>query len=422
MTGVAAEFDVVIVGGGLAGASLACALAQLPLRIALLDALVAPDSSPAHAVFDQRAIVLNYASARMYQNLALWPNLQRHSTPIKQIHVSDQGHFGMMRFYAKDYDLPALGYVIPAKQLGSVLYAQFSSYPNLTLYQEARVLACHTSSDHAEIMVSKNDVQYTMKASLVIATDGSDSAVRDQLGIQVTIKDYAETAIVAVVQSEQAHDHRAFERFCGHGPIALLPLSDHHFGLVWVAPQAQAQTMMTWSDRQFLHQLQNEFGYRVGYFCAIGPRSHYPLRMLHAEQLTTTRAVLLGNAAQTIHPIAGQGLNLGLRAVAVLAETLTRAINEGKEVGDPAVLSDYAQSFKHHQQRVMQYTDTIVHTFRSQNPLVSLLRNLSLNVCHGLPIKHSFAAEMMGLAGEVPVLMRKASYTLPPSPSGRGMG
>lgn len=393
------HFDLIIVGGGMVGASLACALKNTPLKIAIIEAFaVNSDQQPS---YDDRGIALAYGSQRIFEAMGLWSPLAPHSTAITDIHVSDRGHFGVTRLSAQDENVPALGQVITARSMGQVLNQALSQQTNLEMICPAKVTSLSQYSDSVELMLNDDRC---LSAKLVVAADGGNSTIRKLLGLGALERDYRQTAITANITPERHHQGRAFERFTDSGPIALLPMSDNRCSLVWTVKTGDEVAIIKSSDQDFLAQLQDRFGYRLGKLMQVGQRNSYHLKLMQADQAVQQRIVLIGNAAHSLHPIAGQGFNLGLRDVAALADVLTTS---NKDCGDTQILHDYKQWRQQDQDNVIETTDTLVKLFSNSNSLLGHLRGAGLTVIDAIPpAKHFLAQKSMGLARKQPRLGR----------------
>lgn len=399
------EVDLLIIGGGMAGASLACALAHTPLRIALVEAHpVNSDSSPS---YDDRAIALADGSRRIFATLGLWPALAQYATPIRHIHVSDRGHFGTTRLEAEREGVDALGHVVLGRHIGQVLWQRLEQQPNLQLLCPSQLTALRFEADAACARLNRQGESCEWRARLVVAADGGKSAIRDWLNIQTDSSDYGQTAIIANVTPDKPLPHTAFERFTEHGPIAVLPIDEGRYGVVWAHSHDQAPEIMGLDDHAFLARLQSAFGYRLGRLIKVGQRHAYPLRLVYAREQVRPRLALIGNAAHTLHPIAGQGFNLGIRDVAALSEVITHTLRNGGDIGALAPLLDYAQWREQDHSRMVGLTNGLVRTFSNAHPALALARNLGLSALQiSPPLQHLLNRHAMGLNGRLPGLAR----------------
>jgi 2-octaprenyl-6-methoxyphenol hydroxylase len=365
------DCDIAIVGGGLVGASLAVALADTPLRVTLIEAAAPPASAPA---WDERCIALNDASQRIFSSYGVWAALQPEAEPILSTHISERGRFGTARFSAAEAGLPALGYNAPLRAIGAALAARMAQLPNLTVLQPARLSALQCEADAARLTVETAKGPRQLSARLLAAADGARSAVRELLGIAAEQRDYEQHAIVSAVRLSRPHQGVAYERFTPDGPIALIPKPDDAASLVWTTPEPQVQARLAWSEAEYLAQAQETFGGRLGRFTALGRRWSYPLARVMSGQLTAARTVFIGNAAQSLHPVAAQGFNLGLRDVAELAAQLRDAADPGAA----EVLAAYAERRERDRSRVSGLTDVMVRTFSNRLPFLAQARHWGL--------------------------------------------
>lgn len=388
-------FDVLIVGGGMVGASLAVALQALPLKMGLIEAFrfgVAEQPS-----YDDRSIALAYASSRIYQGMGLWQALQQGAAAIQHIHVSDRGHFGATRLSAAREGVPALGYVVESRVLGQVLYQQLQQSA-ITSFVPATVFALQQQPECVTVSIERDGVVDTLQTRLLVVADGTQSRLRELLGIAVKRHDYQQTALIANVTTSEPHRNTAYERFTPHGPLALLPLTQGRYSLVWTHANAAVEASMALTDADFLSKLQAEFGYRQGTFTKVGQRATYPLVLQKAEREVAGRAVLLGNASHALHPVAGQGLNLGLRDVATLADLLANAARSGEDVGNADLLQTYAAQRQADYASVIPYTDTLVKLFSNDFAPLAHARAAGLLAVDRLPpLRHWLARQSMGL-------------------------
>ena len=399
------ETELLIIGGGLVGASLAVALGQAGLDVTVVDAC--PLSVDQQPNYDERSIALAQGSQCILSALGLWQSLQDEVCPIHTIHVSDRGHFGFTRLHREQQGVPALGYVATARLLGKTLLDQLDRLPNVQTLAPAQLIDFQVLADGVSTRLMLEQQILECKARLLVAADGAQSSVRDQLGIHSKRRDYGQTAVIANVSSERDHGNVAYERFTDTGPMALLPMSRQRCALVWTVRSDQSDDIMGLDDAQFLSRLQERFGYRLGRFVKVGQRHAYPLQLLQARESIRPRMALIGNAVHTLHPVAGQGFNLGLRDVAALAEVVTDARRKGQDIGDNSVLARYADWRQTDQRRAVAFTDSMVRLFGQSLPPVAWLRDagmLALDICP--PAKRWFGRLTMGRAGRLPRLAR----------------
>ncbi|MGE0115314.1 MAG: 2-octaprenyl-6-methoxyphenyl hydroxylase [Steroidobacteraceae bacterium] len=403
-----ASCDLLICGGGLVGASLALMLKPLGLRVVLIEATAFADAG--HPSFDERTTALSNGSRRVFEALGVWPLLQRAATPIKRIHISDQGRFGFARLSAEEQELAALGYVVPNWQMGAALWQRLQQ-EQIEVVTPARVVQLESTANARVVTIEIDGQQRQLSARLVIAADGSQSLLRSAAGIASSQWDYGQTAIISNALTQRFHEHVAYERFAPCGPLAVLPLADARVGLIWTVPSAQATAVMSWSDSEFLTNFQREFGFRLGRFLKVGARHAYPLSLIRAEQHQAERLAVIGNAAQMLHPIAGQGLNLGLRDAASLAELLADELraNAACDVGSADLLQRYAAWRHEDSKRIVAFTDSLVRVFNQPLGVVKWARDAGLLAFDLLPVaKDAMAQLSIGASGRIPRLARGA--------------
>lgn len=403
-----AEYDVAVVGGGMVGASFALALSGTPLRVVLIES-VAPDSN-AQPSFDERTTALGNASRRIFEALGVWERIEPHASAIRAIHVSDAGRFGFARLDAREQGVEAFGYVAPNRIIGAALWSRLGGAERIERRVPARLEAIEIGAEGVDLTLESGGGVERATARLVVAADGAESKVRRAAGIDAHVKDYEQAALVANVRADRPHDATAYERFTSSGPIALLPLRDGSYTAVWARSPAQAEEAKRLDDDEFLGQLQRHFGWRAGRFVRAGRRGVYPLRLTRAAAAVGSRSVLIGNAAQALHPVAGQGFNLGLRDAAALAEILAdaRALSAvGADVGAPQLLARFAEQRAADRRGVVGFTDALVRLFGDSRAPVSLARNLGLLLFDLMPpAKGALARVSTGFGGRTPRLAR----------------
>ena len=394
--------DVVIAGGGLVGASLAVALAPSGLTLRVIDPVTA--DAPAQPSYDDRSTALAPTSRRILEALGLWSAIAPEAGPIRRIHVSDRGGFGITRMDAAREGLDALGYVVPNRVLGRVLRDALERLPGTVQTVTDSVAAVHTHEDAARVEL---DSGASLCARLVVAADGTRSALREHLGLQLQETDYGQCGVVANVTPARDPGGEAFERFTPEGPLALLPLPGGHCSLVWTVAPERAEALTSMDEASFLAALQDAFGYRLGRFLRVGRRVSYPLRLSRSARRVTDRGVVIGNAARTLHPVAGQGFNLALRDVAELAERVHRAARAGEDPGHPRLLAEYAAARQRDHRRVTAFTDALVRLFSNRVPGLRLARNAGLMGMELLPgPRDALMRQAMGRGGRLPRLAR----------------
>jgi 2-octaprenyl-6-methoxyphenol hydroxylase len=411
-----AVFDVAVVGGGMVGASLAVALAPLGLKVAVVEA-ISPDSA-SQPSFDERTTALSNGSRRILETLGVWAGVEASATPIRKIHVSDQGHFGFARIDASELRLAALGHVVPNRALGQALWSRLrsgaradaGSGAGIHIYCPAEVSRVTAAEDRVTLEIAQGGAAATIDARLVVAADGVHSAVRGAFGVGAEFRDYEQTAVITTVLPQRFHDHVAYERFTGSGPLALLPLEGGRCTLVLTLSKAMAESAMGWSDAEFLAELQRRFGFRLGRFLKVGRRMPYPLSLARALRTSAGRCVIIGNAAQGLHPVAGMGFNLGLRDVATLAELVAERRHDAPfDAGASSLLAEYDAWRAADRGGVIAFTDGLVRMFANPLRAVQRLRNVGLLAFDLLPpAKAALSRLSTGAAGgaRVPKLAR----------------
>ncbi|MCO8098990.1 2-octaprenyl-6-methoxyphenyl hydroxylase [Acinetobacter indicus] len=397
--------EVIIVGGGMVGLSLALMLAKANIAVKLLEAIQYPNYddanlAPYHSSFDARNSALSRRSVQIYQELGLWDALQEHAVPILEVHITEQGSFGKARLQAEQEKVESFGQVIENAWLGRVLLTQVRAEPLIELIDGVKVTSLNQDADLAYLEAQRGDELLQLQSKLVIAADGRDSFCRKALGIGVDEHDYDQVAIVTTVQTSKPHNHVGFERFSPLGPLALLPLpGEYRRSVVWpVKKGTEHEWLGEDNDQHFLDALQQTYGDRAGKFQKTGRRFSFPLSQVLAEKQAVGRVVLMGNAAHTIHPVAGQGFNLCMRDAYVLVRYLKEQLAQQADLGDAAMLQDYEKSRLTDQQRVIKFCDSVVRGFSNQNPVLKLLRNTGLIAFDTIPgIKPLVANYAMGL-------------------------
>lgn len=383
--------DILIVGGGLIGAALMLALSELNLSVLLIEAK--PLSDKITLDFDARTLALAPASVRILQMLKAWSLLEPHTTPIKTIHVSEQHRFGTIRLQGTIDE--ALGHVVEMQHLNQGLHQLIDH----TCVMAPAVLTAFDANNNIATVEYAGEKQ-TLHARLVVAADGANSLVREFCGLSTQIKDYKQVAVVANIGLKRSHHHCAYERFTAKGPLALLPMTAKRSALVWSLPVAEAQQLHNMPESEFLKQLQQIVGYRLGRFVKVGQRTLYPLRQVTLSTLISNSVVFIGNAAHTLHPIAGQGFNLGLRDVAMLAQAISQyGLN-------PEMLRYYQKSRQHDHTIITRSTDMLVELFQMQFPGIACTRSMGLIAFDNMPVlKKILSRYARGYAGIIPDLV-----------------
>ncbi len=387
------QYDVVIAGGAMAGATLALAiehLSQGALRVAVVEPFKA--QSDQHPGFDSRSIALSYGTVNLLRHLELWSAIEPFSTPIEHIHVSDRSHAGMTDITKHDVGVEALGYVVELADVGRV-------YQELLTHSTAIDLYCPNSAKHITRTQENVTIELAsgelLNAKLLVAADGAVSQCCQQIGLELSEHDFDQVAVIANIVTQEPHQGRAFERFTENGPVALLPMSDNRMSLVWCLRPDDAQIVMELSESEFLERLQQDFGWRLGAMQKVGLRASYPLLLRHRKQNISHRFAIVGNAAQTLHPIAGQGFNLGIRDVVTLAEEL---VKQGEDVGRYQGLIRFSQRREADRNETIWLTSSLVHVFSNDLLAMRIGRNTALAAMDNLSIfKQPLLRHTLGL-------------------------
>ncbi len=413
---MAADFDVLIVGGGLVGSALALALRDTDLRVGMIEAR--PLLANTDPDYNERSVALSEGSCRILRGLGVWDELRPDLMPIRTVHVSERGRYGVTRLQAEHYGLDGVGYVALNRHIGAVFARRLAEQSNLTLMAPATLKTFTTGLESVIAEVEQDGSSQTLHAKLLVAADGTPSSVRDALGIAVQRDDYGQVAVIANITPGRDHQGWAYERFTGDGPVALLPLPENRCALVWTQTPEQAEATMQLDDDDFLRALEAHFGYRLGRFKKAGVRQAFPLALLRAENMTAQRSVVIGNAAHTLHPIAGQGLNLALRDVADLVSLL---LEDGvaSDPGSAEWLAMYEELRKPDVDRTITYTDGLLRLFTNPWPVMGHVRGAALALMDRCPpLRNLMARQGMGLASPRSRLARG----LPPLRQANTMG
>ena len=392
---------VLVAGGGPVGSALALALGRAGIPVTLLDAATGGGDAPA----ELRPIALSASSERILRTLDVWPLLEPDAEPIRTVHVSERGRFGVVRLRASELGVDALGQVADAGSIARALDRSLDGCTRVRRMRPATVAAVEPGDGRARVRMASAGAD--LDAMLVVAADGAQSLLRESLGVAVHSREYRQHAVVCNVTPGVAHRQVAYERFTPGGPVALLPLADARCGLVWTLDENRAAEVAGCDDAGFLLLLQECFGNRLGRLQAASPRSTFALSLVRSESVTARRCVLIGNAANQLHPVAGQGLNLGLRDAAVLAEMVARAVRRGLDPGDPGLLAEYSRRRRRDQDSVVRFTDALARGFTAGPPALGVLRGAGLLALDLVPAAgRAFARRAMGLAGPQPRLVR----------------
>lgn len=393
------DHDILILGGGLVGSSLACALEGRGWSVAQVEASAPGAGAPG---FDERKLALALASLNALAALDVLPRLATPPAPIRRIHVSRVGDFGTVRLDARDHGREAFGGVVLARELGQALESRLAASPGLVRYRPARVLAVEPGVEGHAVHIEAGDARRRLRTRLLVAADGTRSLARDALGIGCDEHDYGQTLVVCSVATTRPPDGTAYERFSDQGPVALLPMAGGHYGGICGVAREDAARVLAMADADFGDYLQQRFGWRAGRITRVGARSSYPITRVLAERIVAPRAVVMGNAAQTLHPIGAQGFNLGLRDALSLAQVL-----EGNDPGVAAGLDAYVAMRREDRERTLAFSDGLARATANTSFPMHVLRSLGLTAAGHLPgLADPLVAGAMGFAGQVPELSR----------------
>ncbi|EGU41262.1 2-octaprenyl-6-methoxyphenyl hydroxylase [Vibrio scophthalmi] len=387
------QFDVVIAGGAMAGMTLALALDTLSrsqLRIAVVEPFTVDHQ--AHPGFDSRSIALSFGTVEILKSLGLWEQIAPVATAIKHIHVSDRSHAGMTNIDHSDISVAALGYVVELADVGRIYQTQLEQRPSISLLCPDSVHEIERTASHNVVTLQSGE---QLECRLLVAADGAISSCCQALGFELKQHDFDQVALIANIRCQQAHQGRAFERFTEQGPVALLPMSDDRMSLVWCLRPEVAERVLQLDDAAFLAELQQAFGWRLGQMTQVGLRASYPLLLRYRAQNISHRFAIVGNAAQTLHPIAGQGFNLGIRDVASLAEEVVQSLTD---VGRYQVLNAFSRRRQADRDTTIAMTSALVHIFSNDYLSLRIGRNLGLAMMDNVPsLKTPLLQRTLGL-------------------------
>ncbi|MEH8028141.1 2-octaprenyl-6-methoxyphenyl hydroxylase [Gallibacterium anatis] len=371
------HYDLIIGGGAMNGLTLALALSHFSsqrLKIAVVEKRLQQEQQGVG--FDTRCVALSDGTCRKLaqipfsEHYSLWDKMQAFAEPIKQVHISEQHHLGIVEINAQELHLSQVGAVVPLSEMGLMFSQALKARPNIDFICPDSIVELQTSKQQISVLLQSGQ---QLSAKLLVAADGSDSKIAELAKIATeTVHNYQQTAIIANVRISSSHNGRAFERFTTQGPIALLPLADKMMSLVFCTKAPEQ--LLNMNDEQFISHLQQQFGWRLGAFQAVSRRYAYPLMLKRATSFVGDRIALVGNAAQTLHPVAGQGFNLGIRDVFALA----KIVAEADEIGSAAMLQQYQQQRLADQQHIIGLTDNLVQIFSNSLLPLQILRNLGL--------------------------------------------
>jgi 2-octaprenyl-6-methoxyphenol hydroxylase len=393
--------DVAIVGGGLAGASLAVALAPLGYDIRVVEAVAY--KAPGQPSYDDRTLALSHSSCRILSGIGLWESLAGDATAIRKILITELGRPGRVVLDPAEMGLTEFGHVVEARRFGAAVTGMLEQLDNIGLVSPATVKDIEIGSQATRLQLETGNGELALDARLVVAADGANSFIRDRLAIPTRKHDYGQTAVICNITPEIAHDGRAFERLTDTGPFAVLPHTGDRCGLVWSVATKDAEDILALDDAAFLSRAEQRFGRQLGALVKVGRRTAYPLKLVRATEDVRERLVILGNAAHAIHPIGAQGFNLALRDVATLAEIL--ADDDRGDPGETGLLHTYSAWRRQDQRGTIATSDGMTRLFANPSPLAAGLRTGGM-IAHAIwpGLRRYSAIKAMGYRGRVPRL------------------
>ena len=397
--------DIIIVGGGMVGACMALAAAREGFQVTLLEPRQ-PSLEWTGDDFDIRVSALTRTSETILRNLDVWQDMQqRRVTAYENMHVWDRKGFGEVHFAAEDVGAPNLGHIVENRVIVASLWEQITHQANIKHVADVEIASIEREGDQTKLIASNDDV---LSASLVIGADGARSSVRELVGLTASTSSYDQEGVVCTVKAEQGNANTAWQRFMPTGPLALLPMNEEYFSIVWSTSPEQAQSLVNASEESFNQELTQASEAVCGMLSVVGDRAAFPLRKLKAERYVVDGVALIGDAAHVIHPLAGQGVNLGFLDAAMLMDVLIEARTHRESTGAMGVLRRYERARKGHNLAVQSAMDGFKHLFSNNNPALSLIRNLGLGVAHHVsPLRRQFERVALGEGVAVPSLGKR---------------
>ncbi|PHJ64590.1 2-octaprenyl-6-methoxyphenyl hydroxylase [Nostoc linckia z18] len=397
------EYDLVIVGGGIVGLTLASALKDSGLSVLLIEAKVA-----SAAVAKGQAYAIHMLSSLIYQGIGVWDKMLPEIAKYCRVRLSDADYPGVVEFVTDDIGTPELGYVAEHQALLEPLQEFVRNCANVTYLCPAEVIKTQYQQDIVAIDIKVAGELRTIKSKLLVAADGSRSPIRQAAGIKTSGWKYWQSCIVAFVKPEKPHNNTAYERFWSSGPFAILPLPGNRCRIVWTAPHEEAKALCALDDEQFLKELTRRYGNQMGKLELLGDRFIFPVQLMQSDRYVLPRLALIGDAAHNCHPVGGQGLNLGIRDAAALAQVIQAAHNKGKDIGEMQILKRYERWRKLENLTILGFTDLLDRMFSNNFLPVVVVRRLGLWLLQRVPMLKVFMLKLMiGLKGRTPELAKR---------------
>lgn len=401
-------FDVMIVGGGMVGLTLACALGQQGFSVALIESNE-PNDIKVDDDYDLRVSAINKSSQQVFENINVWQKiLGRRGNAYQHMHVWDAQGDGEIHFDAAELGVDALGHIIENKVIQYSLYEQCKAIPTIEIFCPQKVSQIHYDEKISQVVLENGDV---VSSHLLIGADGANSRVRAAAGIDINTGDYQQKGVVCVVRPSHHHQDTAWQRFLPAGPLAFLPLSNGECSIVWSADNQKADELLSMNDERFRRELELAFDSALGKIESVGKRAAFPLVRRHADEYVKKGLALIGDAAHTIHPLAGQGVNLGILDAAALTEVLVKARAQGHVIYSLNTLKKY-QRWRRGDNSLMMYSMSgFKNLFSNEHSTVSFVRNVGLNLVNDLgPVKHKLMRHALGLEGDLPKMARPVGW------------